>query len=64
MKKLTELRDKMRAKNYLENAKILDAAIERIGELEKDSSFYRCCALSGEIPDDSKRPSLIGGENE
>lgn len=38
--------------------------MDRVERLEKDLAFYRCCALSGEIPDDSKRPSLIGDENE
>ncbi len=34
------------------------ADIRRIVELEQDVSFYRCCALSGEIPDDNQKPSL------
>ena len=30
----------------------------KMQELEKDIAFYRCCAISGEIPDDAQRPSL------
>jgi hypothetical protein len=30
-----------------------------ISELEGDVSFYRCCALSGEIPDDLSSPSSV-----
>ena len=41
----------------LDNSK--EQLIARIAELEKDVSFYRCCALSGEIPDDLCRPSSI-----
>ncbi len=40
----------------LENG--LFKAQQRIKELEQDVSFYRCCALSGEIPDDNQKPSL------
>jgi hypothetical protein len=28
-------------------------------KLEKDVAFYRCCSLSGEIPDDLCKPSSI-----
>ena len=35
------------------------ADIKRIAELEKDVSFYRCCALSGEIPNELSRHSSI-----
>jgi hypothetical protein len=38
---------------------ILNMQEVKIAELEKDISFYRCCALSGEIPDDLSRPSSI-----
>lgn len=30
-----------------------------ITELHNDVGFYRCCALSGEIPDDSVSPSAL-----
>ena len=36
----------------------------RVAELEKDVAFYRCCALSGEIPDDAQRPSLRESKDE
>jgi hypothetical protein len=31
----------------------------KIAGLEGDVSFYRCCALSGEIPDDLSSPSSV-----
>jgi hypothetical protein len=33
--------------------------IDKIAGLEGDVSFYRCCALSGEIPDDLSSPSSV-----
>jgi len=37
-------------------SKVKDAEIEL---LHRDIGFYRCCALSGEIPDDSQAPSAL-----
>jgi hypothetical protein len=37
----------------------LDAAKERIAELEEDMAYYRCCALSGEVPDELCKPSSV-----
>ena len=35
-----------------------------IAELRQDVAFYRCCALCGEIPDDSQKPSIKNKEQE
>jgi hypothetical protein len=47
----------------MEKVKYLEAKSRvddrRIAELEGDVSFYRCCALSGEIPDDLSSPSSV-----
>ena len=28
-------------------------------ELEKDANFYKCCALSGEVPEEGSEPSAV-----
>jgi hypothetical protein len=31
----------------------------KIAELKKDMAYYRCCALSGEVPDELCKPSNV-----
>ena len=42
----------------------LKAQAAEIAELRQDVAFYRCCALCGEIPDDSQKPSIKNKEQE
>lgn len=37
---------------------------DKIEELEKDVGFYRCCALSGEVPKEGSEPSARQNKNE
>ena len=34
--------------------------LQHIAALEMDVGFYKCCALSGEVPKDGSEPSAIG----
>lgn len=37
--------------------------LDKLESAEKDIAFYRCCALSGEIPKAGSEPSSINGSN-
>ena len=52
---------RIEAKNYEDKIDSLQSKLqaseERVKELEKDCAFFRCCALSGEIPEEGSEPS-------
>lgn len=35
-----------------------------LGLARQDAAFYKCCALSGEVPEDGVEPSASSGENQ
>ena len=37
--------------------RLLESLQDELNDSEKDKAFYRCCALSGEIPQDGSEPS-------
>ena len=43
--------------DYIEE---LEAELE---EVRKDAAFYRCCALSGEVPEEGSQPSALTPPN-